>query len=181
MRTNKVYLNGVVVCRPKIVFDNSLNCKIVHFVLAVPRDDDTRYLKGYNMDEYNYFYCLLSEKLFSVQKLYEACQKFKRLDRVEIEGTLDNRINEKTRDMYTSQQIKFRALNSFVSIVCVEKIRDYVPVDKLGRKKKPSIADRMFEAHIRETYGNNAQFKLVDGAEKKNYYGFEKEDDLPDY
>lgn len=181
MRTNKVYLNGVVVCRPKIVFDNALNCKIVYFILAVPRDDDTLYLKGYNMDEYNYFYCIMSEKLFSVDKLHLVAEKFKRLDQIEIEGYLDNRINDKLKQFYISQQIKFRALNTFVSTICVYTMKHYVPKNSLGHKKRLSKQERELRENIEQTYGGDARFKLSDSADKKNIYGFEKDDDLPDY
>lgn len=180
-KDNYVKLKGILVCRPKIIFDKNINCKIVYFIIAVDRTNSTFYPQGYNVDEFNYFYCIMSEKLFSVDKLHLVAEKFKRLDQIEIEGCLDNRINDKLKQFYISQQIKFRALNTFVSTICVYTMKHYVPKNSLGHKKRLSKQERELRENIEQTYGGDARFKLSDNADKKNIYGFEKDDDLPDY
>ena len=172
---NKVYLKGTILSAPKVEYDNYANENILHFILAVPRDKPV-YPNGYNTDKYNYFYCLLTERNHTLSVLKKAARTFERLMLVEIKGCLDNRLNKKAADTNTPR-VNYRALNLFVStinVLAINKSND-------DRDEETIKAEKSLLNRIRNNFGSDVDVVVKDDAYNYDYFGFEKNDDLPDY
>lgn len=173
---NKVYLKGTLVCRPILKFDDYSNENILHFTVAVPRNKPM-YNKGYNIDKYNYFYCVLYEKNHTLAVLNDLLNTLKRLDFVEIKGCLDNRLVkdvDKVGGVYTQN---YRALNNFVSVVNtlnVAKVKD-------DRNPEAIKIEQQILNRIRNDFSWNTKVIVTKDALGKDFYGFDDKDNLPDY
>lgn len=172
---NKVYLKGTILSSPKVEFDNYANENILRFILAVPRDKPI-YPSGYNADQYNYFYCLLTEANHTLAVLKKMARTFERLQLVEIKGCLDNRLNKKAADTNTPK-VNYRALNLFVSTINVLAINEA----KDDRDEETIKAEKSLLNRIRNNFGSDVDVVVKEDAYSYDYFGFDKNDDLPNY
>ena len=171
---NKVYLKGTIVTSPTLKFNTRANEYLLFFTLAVPRTKPL-YLKGQNFDEYNYFYCVLSESnhIMSNLKLYE--RTYMRMDYIEIKGCLDNRLNKKTQ--IDVKDVNYRTLNCFVSVIDVLAMKHA----EEDRETEEVELNKKLLGKLQSNFGSDVSVKVAQDAFDKDYYGFNNEDNLPDY
>lgn len=173
---NKVYLKGKVFNKPKVHFDQEIGSNVLNIVVAVPRNKDL-YKNAYNTDLHNYFYCLLYEDKFTMEELKNIQSTIGKMDKVEIKGFLDNRINPMAKKEYDDKHIKYRTLNQFVSTINVCSISKV----EFDRKDPKEVADNKVLKFIKGSFGTDVEVTIEENAHNVDYLGFSKDDDLPDY
>lgn len=175
-KSNKVYIKGTIMNTPTLKLDKYANENILEFVVAVPRTEQV-YIKGYNADKYNYFYCLIAEHNHTLQELKTLEKTLDKMQLVEIKGCLDNRVREKDVSNTRTQKINYRALNLFVSTIIVSSI------DKAedNRSQDEVVAEKQLLQRIRQSFGSDVDITIKKDAYDYDYFGFNKNDDLPDY
>ena len=168
---NKVRLRGTIANSVRQKYDARLGCQLVYFILAVPR---LGLEKVYNGDDYNFFYCYISENLMPLAFLEEFKKQVGMYDELEVVGLLDNRYNPLKN--VVAKEVNYRALNAYVSTICIKKY-EKIYTDKKIREKQISIMNS-----VRKIFGKNTKVWVeIDGdALKKDVYGL-KGNDLPDY